>query len=189
MQVKHGSKVEHSDNSHDDQVFSYLMALYVWYEGKNLAENYGIRKTSIKTDTDEEIEEVNFEDSIEKTGSVKLDNKVFDEEDKNGVLEDLEWVERDAANFVTSKDLKEKQYFENIENRNKYYAAHREEGGLNQVKLGFPDTNNRTDLPVDLFSMSIDDYPDTDYSDDEYGDGTNKYSVIQGNLSDYYTKL
>ena len=52
MQVKKNGKVEHSDRSHDDQVFSYLMALYVWYDGHNLIENFGIRKSTIKTDTD-----------------------------------------------------------------------------------------------------------------------------------------
>ena len=46
MEVKKNGKVEHSDNSHDDQVFSYLMALYVWYEGKNLAENFHIIKNT-----------------------------------------------------------------------------------------------------------------------------------------------
>lgn len=56
MQVKKNGKVEHSDNSHDDQVFSYLMALYVWYEGKNLKERFNIDKSSIKTDKD--IDEV-----------------------------------------------------------------------------------------------------------------------------------
>lgn len=52
MEVKRSGKVEHSDNSHDDQVFSYLMALYVWYEGKDLKERYNIDKASIKTDMD-----------------------------------------------------------------------------------------------------------------------------------------
>lgn len=52
MEVKRNGKVEHSDNSHDDQVFSYLIALYVWYEGKDLKERYNIDKTSIKTDMD-----------------------------------------------------------------------------------------------------------------------------------------
>ena len=56
MQQKRNGKVEHSDNSHDDQVFSYLMAMYVWYEGKELKERYNIDKSAIKTDKD--IDEV-----------------------------------------------------------------------------------------------------------------------------------
>lgn len=52
MEIKRNGKVEHSSSTHDDQVFSMLMALYVWYEGKNLLERFGIQKTSIKTDED-----------------------------------------------------------------------------------------------------------------------------------------
>lgn len=52
MEIKKNGKVEHSDSTHDDQIFSWLMALWVWYEGINLAERYGIKKTSIKTDED-----------------------------------------------------------------------------------------------------------------------------------------
>ena len=58
LEVKRNGKVEHSDLTHDDQIFSYLMALYVWYEGKNLREDFGIEKSGIKTEEsiDEEIE-------------------------------------------------------------------------------------------------------------------------------------
>lgn len=52
MEVKKSGRVEHSINTHDDQVFSYLWALYVWYEGKDLMENWGIRKDTLKTDSD-----------------------------------------------------------------------------------------------------------------------------------------
>lgn len=56
-------KIEHSEGNHDDQIFSYLMALYVWYEGKDLMDKYGITKRTIETDEyantmDEEIPEV-----------------------------------------------------------------------------------------------------------------------------------
>lgn len=50
LEVKKSGKVEHSDLTHDDQVFSYLMAMYVWYEGKNLKELFGIEKVQIKTE-------------------------------------------------------------------------------------------------------------------------------------------
>ena len=58
LEVKRNGKVEHSDLTHDDQIFSYLMAMYVWYEGKNLREIFGMEKFGIKTEEsiDEEIE-------------------------------------------------------------------------------------------------------------------------------------
>jgi hypothetical protein len=52
MEVKKSGKVEHSAKTHDDQVFSYLWALYVWYEGQDLMENWGIRKDPLRTDAD-----------------------------------------------------------------------------------------------------------------------------------------
>ena len=50
LEVKKNGKVEHSDLTHDDSLFSYLMAMYVWYEGKNLRENFGLEKRGIKTE-------------------------------------------------------------------------------------------------------------------------------------------
>ena len=66
MEIKRNGKVEHSASTHDDQVFSMLMALYVWYEGVNLSERFGIKKTSIKTDdeVDEQIDYYN-DDTVE----------------------------------------------------------------------------------------------------------------------------
>lgn len=52
MEIKKTGKVEHSASTHDDQVFSMLMALYMWYYGVNMAERFGLKKTAIKTDDD-----------------------------------------------------------------------------------------------------------------------------------------
>lgn len=50
MECKRSGKIEHSNNTHDDSVFALLMALYVWYEGKDIMERYSIQKNTIKTD-------------------------------------------------------------------------------------------------------------------------------------------
>ena len=72
MEVKKNGKIEHSTNTHDDSVFSWLMALYVWYEGKDINERYGIQKTAIKTDA-------------------SLDEAVFGLEEKyNNILRDID---------------------------------------------------------------------------------------------------
>ena len=49
-------RIDHSPNTHDDQVFSYLLALYVWYDGHNTKENWGLTKQELYTD--EELNEV-----------------------------------------------------------------------------------------------------------------------------------
>ena len=61
LEVKKNGRIDHTANGHDDQVFSYLLALYVWYEGKDLANRWHIQKTSIATD-DNNVEELNYFD-------------------------------------------------------------------------------------------------------------------------------
>lgn len=46
------TRVDHSVNTHDDQIFSYLMAMYVWYDCPELADRFGIMRGEIRTDTD-----------------------------------------------------------------------------------------------------------------------------------------
>ena len=52
MEVKKNGRVEHSSNTHDDQVFSWLWALYVYYNGGDLMNNWGISKRVLRTDAD-----------------------------------------------------------------------------------------------------------------------------------------
>lgn len=51
LEIKKNGRVEHSDQSHDDLTFSYLMAMYVWTYGQNLYQ-WNVEKTTIKTDED-----------------------------------------------------------------------------------------------------------------------------------------
>ena len=51
--VTKSGRIDHSPNGHDDRVFSYMLAMYVWTEGKHLKERWGIEKHTIKTDRDE----------------------------------------------------------------------------------------------------------------------------------------
>lgn len=86
METKRNGKVEHSSTSHDDQVFSYLMALYVWYEGVELRERYNIQKSSIKTD-----------DEIDEPINTIVDNN-------SPIIEEIEFIQRDkddeTANMI-----------------------------------------------------------------------------------------
>lgn len=77
LEVKKNGKIEHSDLTHDDQIFSYLMAMYVWYEGKDLRENFGIMKSGIKTEeaVDDIIDLVGTEEMSDITESISYINK------------------------------------------------------------------------------------------------------------------
>lgn len=52
LEVKKNGKIEHSSNTHDDQVFSWLWALHIYYNGGDLMNNWGITKHVLKTDAD-----------------------------------------------------------------------------------------------------------------------------------------
>jgi len=58
LEVKRNGRIEHSSTEHDDAVFSMLMALYVWYYGQNLRENWNLIKKGLTTD--EALEEPVF---------------------------------------------------------------------------------------------------------------------------------
>jgi len=58
MEVKKNGKVEHSVNTHDDGVFSWLWALYMYYSSSDLKTNWGIERRILKTDAD--LEEAVF---------------------------------------------------------------------------------------------------------------------------------
>lgn len=80
LEIKRNGKVEHSDNTHDDQIFSYLMAIYVWYDGKNLREIYGVDKGAIKTedDVDDVLEMESTNDSVDITNQLAAVNRTPD---------------------------------------------------------------------------------------------------------------
>lgn len=78
MECKRSGKIEHSNNTHDDSVFALLMALYVWYEGKDIMERYGIQKNTIKTDA--ALEEAVY--SLEEKYTGLLDEITIEENDE-----------------------------------------------------------------------------------------------------------
>lgn len=192
METKRNGKVEHSDKTHDDTVFGYLMALYVWYDGKNLVENFGIRKSTLKTDQDQEIDEDFFEDAIEKKEKISIDNGINIE--REDIIESLQWVEKDVG-ITTSQQLKQQQYLDKIIQRetilannpvinDKYIQEHGINVSPNQQYAMVKDTV----LPDSLFNM---DY-DPDYDGIDVGDKVNvsiNGTPLAGNLSSFYDML
>ena len=80
LEVKKSGKIEHSSNTHDDQVFSWLWALYIYYYGGDLMQNWGITKRVLRTDAD-------------------LEEAVVDiHEDSKSVIEELDLLENGQIN-------------------------------------------------------------------------------------------
>ena len=108
LEVKKNGRIEHSSNTHDDQVFSLLMALYVWYEGKNLMESFGIEKGTLYTDADQESDYGDLEESHR---SIMEDIDLDDLDDENNVNRDLK--ELQSVNAILYKDWEESERVKN----------------------------------------------------------------------------
>ena len=179
MEVKKNGKVEHSSNSHDDQVFSYLMAIYVWYDGQDLVERYGIMKNTIKTD--EDIEEVITDlGDLDENTEVILKEEEYNEE----VQKQLEILS--SSKVILQSDFQQQQVQNDNEQLNtllsykpareayiKKYNIDASESSLNTVvDIG----NNNISIPDSMF-LDFDDYESVQYD---------KYA---GNLSEEFKNL
>ena len=109
MEQKKNGKVEHSSNSHDDQVFSYLMGIYVWYDGQNLMERFGIMKNTIKTDADEDEILTDFNELDEKV-SIDLVDKDELSEHADGKLKDVIELIEDSKRQKSFIQFEKEQY-------------------------------------------------------------------------------
>lgn len=108
LEYKKNGRIEHADNAHDDQIFSMLMALYVWYEGKNLMENFGLEIREIKTDS--ETEEIY---DIEEHGTytnISKDMEMSISQD-NDVRKQLEYIN-------SKKSISYEQWLQEQQNEN-----------------------------------------------------------------------
>ena len=112
MEVKKNGRIEHSTNTHDDQVFSYLMALYIWYEGKDLMERFGIEKTTIKTDENLDEEVYGFD---EKYGSIIEEIELLENTEINETIKQLETAKGILySQWLDAEIEKDKQAMDNI---------------------------------------------------------------------------
>ena len=154
MEIKRNGKVEHSDSTHDDQVFSMLMALWVWYEGINLGERYGIKKSSIRTDDDidEPVDWFN-DDTVDIVDSFntkeELDLNI--EADINAAIKAGGIQMND---FIEKQRMKERQQYEALINTPLGERAYRTKFNIpkDQPLNKYINTNGQFDLPESIFT-------------------------------------
>jgi hypothetical protein len=200
MIVSKKGRVDHSDHSHDDQTFSYLMALYVWYDGKNLAQNFHIYKNTLKTDEEEELDEAPMEESLEAKEKLDIDKLTLDPDeddnpDKQEILADLNWISNDK--FITAKQLRDQVYLKDKEIRDRLFErdklareSYANQSGIDPSMYGNGVSENTVRLPESIFGAADDN--DFDYNDDYFNDDgshVTRNSVLQGNLSNLYSSI
>ena len=161
LEVKKNGKIDHSVNTHDDQIFSLLMALYVWYYGKNLTENFGIKKGTIKTDEslDEEVKDWNtatefmgdvIEDFyLEDDNSPKLQANKFLRESKQAIGKTYSEFEKERA-------LKEMQILKQYLNTRVGREAYARTYHLDIDELNDKYDSGLFEIPPDIFASFYD---------------------------------
>ena len=112
MEIKKNGKVEHSINSHDDGIFSWLWALYMYYSGSDLKTNWGIERRVLKTDAD--LEEAVFGIDDNKEDIIQDIDLIEDEQ----VEEQLKTIKATSAvlyeDWVKSEHEKDEQAMQKI---------------------------------------------------------------------------
>lgn len=80
LEIKKTGRIDHSANSHDDGLFSYLYSIYPIYYGKNVRENWHISIPTLRTAQDEAEEIFQDYSAIENVAIVKdIENLENDE--------------------------------------------------------------------------------------------------------------
>lgn len=105
LEVKRNGKIEHANTGHDDQIFSYLMALYIWYEGKDLMERWGLQKGTIKTD--EDIDET-YESLEDKYDNIVEQLDIMDDESPSQVKAQLDYL--NSVKAISFEDWMHSEY-------------------------------------------------------------------------------
>lgn len=184
MVVKPNGKTEHSEDAHDDLIFSYLWALYVFYYGEDLATRFHIMKTEIYTD--DHYDETSYSLEEEYGEGDTIDSSIFrDSEDKVGKI-----VEEQMAIFKKNSSITLEDY---------YKKQHEEEQNalkkIGQTPYGRQAIADAYHTPIDYLEKQAN-VGYTDISEDInriiYGDempSGNKKSNVVGNLADIFNRL
>ena len=111
LEVKRNGRIEHASDCHDDQIFSLLMALYVWYEGTDLASRYNIKKKTIKTD--EDIDEDYDGDGFNINEDTEDILETFTNSDYDIVQEQMEYL--NSSKVIMRDEFDKMQYMQDQE--------------------------------------------------------------------------
>ncbi len=165
MEQKKNGRIEHSANTHDDQVFSYLWALYVWYEGKDLVDNWGIRKSNIKTDADLEESVVTIEQHYK---------PILDE-----IISETNEEIQQTLNQINDHTIHYRQWLANEENK-KVEATKL----LMQDPVGRQAMSNTFNMDLDEMDMNpgLINLPDSVFSNEEEEDIRKRFNLHNFNL-------
>lgn len=162
MEIKRSGKIEHSANTHDDTVFAWLMALYVWYEGKDINERFGIQKSAIKTDN--ALEEAVF--GLEQKYNDLLKDIVEPVDDKLGINKQLAQMNKAIGKtyqqWMREEAAKDEEAMKSLMSTKVGQEAYKQKYGMNIDDL----QKGLYEVPTNIFGGFYDN-KDTDLNADE----------------------
>ena len=184
MVVKPNGKVEHADDAHDDLVFSYLWALYVFYYGEDLATRFHIMKTEIYTDDHYDETSYSLEEEYGEEGE-KLDPSIFANDSDVSIH-----MVNDQLSYLSKGKRMSMEDF-HIAQINEDEAALTK---IRKTSAGRKAIASAYHIPEDYLEKQEDvGYTDisTDLNKIWYGDNktTNKDPRLVGNLSDLFNNV
>jgi hypothetical protein len=169
MEIKRNGKVEHSASTHDDQIFSMLMALYMWYEGINMAERFGLKKVTIKTDdeVDEQLDYYN-DDTVEIVDSFNT-NDELDEEISTTLNQMVKAGGVTMQEFIEQRRTEEQEKFNQLVHTTLGERAYKQTYGIPKDKPinNYINGGEMVEIPDAIFRSF---YNPTDNSFRNYGD-------------------
>ena len=155
------NRVDHSSTSHDDQIFSMLMALYVWYYGKDIMANFGIRTYNIRTDEDYQESMLDNENETSYI-EIMTDNT----ENSEQVDEQLKLLNEGSGKlyeqFLLEQDEKDRQMIQQLMSSKLFKEAYAKKYNIN---LNTIDQAGVTQIPDSVFDLSYDYSPSENISD------------------------
>ena len=188
MVVKPNGKTEHADDAHDDLVFSYLWALYVFYRGEELPTRYHLMRKEIETD--DHYDETSYNLEEEYGEEIPLDPNMFKE--SNSVVNTMIEEQMKILNKNKSiglEDLYKRQMKED----------ERALQNIMQTPMGRQAIADHYHIPLDhvenQYNTGFNDNFHQDVMDLWYGkeDDENKDQLsnkaLTGNLSDIFDRL
>ena len=173
LEYKKNGRIEHSSNTHDDQIFSWLWALYIIYEGGDLMKNWGIQRHEIKTDAELDEAVYDFDSNsttidLDKTTDLEtqeiIEQQLQQLDQAPGKVMYRQWVEKEVAN--------DKAALEKLLRDPKAREAYAKQMHLAMSEV---EPSGITSLPNEVF-MSV------DPTEQQQGPD-------QGNLSGLYSRL
>ena len=156
LEIKKTGRIDHSANSHDDTIFSYLYSIYPIYYGKNVRENWHISIPTLRT-ADDEAQEI-FQD--------------FNATEEISIVRDIENLDQDDMITEQMKQLDKSKLY------SQFVAQQQAENDLAMAqilstKIGREAYSRQFNIPIDQINSEDNGYSMLGAIDNFYSESIN----------------